>query len=147
MIETIVPQKLERIERNGRLLCSPRNPIKEAADWVQRQKLTMQDETVLVLGFGAGVHIKELQKQFPNLKIEICELDPVFRNSEYHFANDLLAEKYDAILAFRPAWAGYEAEYLHHYLSLTGRDQNPELQFQNNQDELKIWQSLRELLK
>lgn len=147
MIENTSSQKFERIERNGRLLCSPRNPVKEASDWVQRQKLTGYDQNVLILGFGAGFHVVELQKQFPNLKIEIYEIDPDFRNSEFSFISDLHSEKYDAILAFRPAWAGFEAQYLQQYLHLTGRDQNPETQFQDNQDELKIWQSLRELLK
>lgn len=146
-MEVSSSQKLGRIERNGRLLCSPRNPAKEAQDWLQRQKLSLHDRCVLILGFGAGFHVHELQTQFPNLQIEIFEFDPDFHNSKFHFVHDLQSEKYDAILAFRPAWAGFEAQYLQLYLKLTGRDQNPELHFQNNQDELKIWQSLRELIK
>ena len=147
MIENTASKTFEKIERNGRLLCSPRNPMKEAAEWLQRQKLTVHDQAVLVLGLGAGYHVQELCRQFPNLKVEIFELDPQFRNSQYHFVEEPFSEKYDAILAFRPAWAGYEAQYLTAYLKLTGRDQNPDQQFLNQQDELKIWQSLRELIK
>ena len=132
--------------RDGRLLCSPRNPIKEATDWLSRQKITIEDRSVLVLGFGAGFHVRELQRQFSNLKIHILELDSHYVNSDYVFTNNPKSEDYDAILAFRPAWAGLEEKYLKYYLQLTGRDQNPDTFFLNI-DEQKVWYCLRELIK
>lgn len=135
------------LERNGRLLCSPRNPQKEAQDWLLRQKVNEKDRTALVLGYGAGFHVQELQKQFPHLKIEIYEMDPKLRDDQFHFVQNIEANNYDVILPFRPAWAGYEKEYLSHYLRLTSRDQNPDLIFQSDASELKIWQCLRELVK
>lgn len=141
-----------KTERNGRLLCSPRNPTKEAQDWVLRQKISNEDRTVLVLGFGAGFHARELHVQFPNLQIEIYELDEQIRDESFSFIKNLSVntqdnKKYDAILAFRPAWAGYESEYLRQYIQLTGRDIDPEKYFSEQVADLKIWYCLRELVK
>lgn len=134
------------VSRNGRLLCSPRNPVKEAVDWLKRQNITSEDRSVLVLGYGAGFHVHELKKQFPNLNIHILELDMNYNNVDFQFVTNPNMEEYDAILSFRPAWAGMEEKYLKLYLQLTGRDQNPD-SFFSEFDEQKIWYCLRELIK
>lgn len=135
------------LERGGRLLCSPRNPQKEAQDWLARQKISPSDRRVLILGYGAGYHIREFKNVFPSIEIHILELDQSLHQNEFYFINNPRADDYDAILPFRPSWAGQETEYLHYFLELTGRGQNPDIFFQNKQDEMKIWQCLRELIK
>lgn len=135
------------LERDGRLLCSPRNPQKEAQDWLIRQKINSSDCRVLVLGFGAGYHVQELKNVFPNIRVDVLELDQRLQREGFHFVKNPKHGEYNAILPFRPAWAGLETEYLKFFLELTGRGESPEVFFQGNQDEMKIWYCLRELIK
>ncbi|PWU14776.1 MAG: hypothetical protein C5B49_12680 [Bdellovibrio sp.] len=54
--------------RDGRALCSLRNPRREAQQWVERQRPDPSCET-LVLGIGAGFHLDQLKLTYPAMKI------------------------------------------------------------------------------
>jgi hypothetical protein len=119
------------ISRDGRLMCSPRDPEKEAQSWMERQKIKASDSSVLVLGLGAAYHIHELRAQFPQLKIDVLELNSdtslalqdqfTGQNTVtlYSSADELEQKQYDHILCFRPAWIQYESSYLEYFLRLT----------------------------
>jgi hypothetical protein len=149
--------------RNGLLLCSPRDPEREANAWFDKQKLIESDKKIIVLGAGIGYHIKEIQKHFPEIKIDVLELDTDTRN-ELKISNVNLIEHsvgveniiFDAVLGFRPAWAGYEKEYTDIFLGLTQRDILSEISFKlkgasfaedsAHTEDTKLWEVLRELI-
>jgi hypothetical protein len=155
--------------RDGRLLCSPNNPFKEAKAWLKNQKLTLDDTKVLVLGAGVAHHVYELIEKFPQITIDVLELDEetnelylksselLKRTSVYKNKEDVINKTYDAILSFRPSWVGFESEYLLIYLMMTQRDLKSELAFklnsldfaenQSHLAEVKIWKTLRELIR
>jgi hypothetical protein len=148
------------VSRSGRLLCSFRDPLREAQSWLSRQKIDSFDRQVLVLGYGAGHHICLLEQTFPTMKIFILELDDRLHSKDRHFLSEAATSAYDAVLAFKPAWAGFEELYLNQYLKLTGRDQKmsqvflekiqfrlPKSEILDGDEEVKIWQCLRELVK
>lgn len=154
--------------RNGRLICSPRDPEREAQAWLEKQKLTAQDRRVIVLGAGICHHINAIAKKFPDIKIEALELDRETFNflvskekdsvltALHASANTLQNNSYDAVLSFRPAWTGYEKEYLNIYFELTQREAISEVSFKLKgaefekqlplTDDDKIWKTLRELI-
>ena len=161
--------------RDGRLLCSPRDPVREANIWIEKQKLTGSDLDIAVLGAGAGHHINAIQNLCPNARITVLELDedtlnffqtlPISQavkciNETTEFEHIL----FDAILSFRPSWTGYEKKYLDVYFKLTQRDILSEASFrlkgydfdeadkrattQNlNEEDVKLWRVLREMVK
>ena len=125
------------LSRDGRWICSPRDPVKEAAEWCRRQKLVAEDRTAVVLGGGAGHHLLQLAAENSKLKILAVELDPTTLSSTEMFlqtnglkqerveiidrasAEALICTQYDIVLNFRPAWAGFENQYMALYFQLT----------------------------
>lgn len=62
--------------KDGRLLGSSFDPVKEAATWVERESSRLEgDETAVVLGLGAGYHIAALRALKPRLPILVVESD------------------------------------------------------------------------
>jgi hypothetical protein len=102
----------------------------------------------VVLGFGAGFHVRLLQTDFPDLEVGILEFDEQIQrlNPSFNFRSfqDLVNDsQIDMFLPFRPCWVGYEADYQKSLMSLTQRQQ-----LLNSQD----WSSeealiLKELIK
>jgi hypothetical protein len=154
--------------RDGRLICSPRDPIAEAKSWLVSQKLNQNDKRILVLGAGVAHHIQAAAQELPNSKIDVIELDRethdyARKNNSYtgqvnFYSNieEVTGNTYDAILSFRPAWTGYEKEYLEIYLDKTDRSALSEISFKlknadfdenkSQDEEAKLWKTLRELI-
>jgi hypothetical protein len=60
-------------------MCSSRDPVKEAQDWVQNEAGDLNGYSqAVVLGLGTGYHIVELQRQYPNLSVCVVECQPEF---------------------------------------------------------------------
>ena len=61
----------------GRLLCSARDPKKEARQWVENSILAGDFSYVDVVGIGLGYHLFELFEKFPHLKIRAFDTKKV----------------------------------------------------------------------
>ena len=114
--------------RQGRPLCSRRDPVKEARDWLASLRILTSDKKVAVLGFGAGFHVRILQSEFPFLEVGILEFDEQIQhqNPSFNFRSfqDLVNDsQIDMFLPFRPCWVGFEAKYQKSLMSLTQRQQ------------------------
>ena len=59
--------------RQGRLLCSPRDPQREAQRWLERITIRPDVEHLLLLGLGAGHQLLALHKAHPEKKITVFE--------------------------------------------------------------------------
>jgi hypothetical protein len=105
---------------DGKPMCSSRDPEREAAQWLfSIENLIQPGSTVLVLGLGAGFHVRALLRKFPNTSVEVLELNPEIAAMHPQFAK-LICTSCDnwseinterIILEFRPAWIGYESQY------------------------------------
>lgn len=63
-------------KKDGKLLASRHNPIKEAKSWVHAQASLLNGfSCVVVFGVGGGFHIRELAAQNPKLEIIVVEQD------------------------------------------------------------------------
>ena len=51
---------------NGKVLCDFHHPLEEAEKWVSQQDLTISNE-IVVLGLGAGFHVRALKEAHPYL--------------------------------------------------------------------------------
>lgn len=103
--------------RDGRSLCSVRDPLKEAKAWAQRASLTAR--TIFILGHGAGLHVEQLShlagaRRLISIDFD-RELKPEILLSPEESGNviwqSLLCEHMEPgfqVLSFRPAWAGRE---------------------------------------
>lgn len=126
-------------ERQGRLLCSPRDPDQEAARWISKQPLVTSDSHIVVLGFGAGFHIKSLRREYRALPMtvfeseqEIVELatNQASTVDVQHLSSDNLARfvmqtrNPILVLCFRPSWALREHLYMDAFLFLTARSES-----------------------
>lgn len=150
----------------GRLLCSERDPKKEAQNWWTKNSSEVQGLTaVVVLGLGAGLHVQEIlsaqqapsvvfviereseiilnwQKRNPQLAAQVQFL-PVGDELQMHPSSDV------GILEFRPAWVGHEKFYSTISESLRGSTIHQVVSQLNHHDqstEAKIWRALRELV-
>lgn len=56
---------------DGQSLCSTRAPVKEAGAWIAQQKLTRSP--VIVLGAGAGYHLRLLVESFQGIPILVVD--------------------------------------------------------------------------
>lgn len=77
MIEVITARNGSRvIKKEGKLLASVFDPIREASAWADRTKAKLrEDETVIILGIGSGYHVEELVSRCPNNSIFVVEKD------------------------------------------------------------------------
>jgi hypothetical protein len=129
------------MSRSGRLLCSPRDPVREAQGWLSRQKIAASDQRILVLGLGAAYHLKELLVAYPQVQVHVLELNEETRMSQgewleqestrvavYSSVDALFKNNYNLILSFRPAWSQYEVPYVHALLFLTQKSDEALLQ-------------------
>lgn len=123
----------------GRLLCSSRDPGAEATKWAEQQSFKNED-TVLVLGLGAGHHLQALRVLRPTQKfivldyhqaliekfvvealVDNCQLIHVSENSK-----DIVKAMVKAslpVLFFRQATSGLEKEYENLRKDLIGANQ------------------------
>lgn len=103
--------------RDGRSLCSVRDPQKEARVWAQRVGLTAR--SIFVLGHGAGLHVEQLSHLAGARRVMSIDFDrelkpEILLNPEESgevIWQSLLREHLEAgfqVLSFRPAWAGRE---------------------------------------
>ncbi|OIJ22371.1 hypothetical protein BKP45_06975 [Anaerobacillus alkalidiazotrophicus] len=56
------------------------NPLKEAKRWVEGIKLTSLPKKFIIVGMGAGYHIRELHLRYPNIEIEVWDFNNDFAN-------------------------------------------------------------------
>lgn len=140
-----------RISKNGSLvlsenempLCSTYDPLQEASQWVSRVNLKSTNH-VVVLGMGAGHHVEELHKQFPNLNISVVDVRPhLFEIFEEHrpFISEkiqmfnlrkgielddrifnFIEDHQPTVLCFKPAWKNHEQFFSDLFASFTFRN-------------------------
>lgn len=105
--------------REGRALCSTRDPLSEARQWVSRQQI--EQPLVFLIGHGSGFHVKKLREFAPQARIVTvdinAELSPDICLPEWAPAEDVwkivepvLKEGFQ-VLRFRPAWSGAETQF------------------------------------
>ena len=58
---------------NGKAICDAQAPVEEAERWVASQDFSISNEAV-VLGLGAGFHVRALREAYPYLKIHVIEV-------------------------------------------------------------------------
>ncbi|GIL16783.1 MAG: hypothetical protein BroJett040_05340 [Oligoflexia bacterium] len=176
--------------REGRILCSPRDPLREAQRWIERQSRVQSKLPVIIVGIGAGFHVSEFAKQNPETQVYAFDLDPkMIENYQNNFQlylnlrligpNDLGSglPVFPYVFAFRAAWQGLESEFLSVYCLLKAETkesflaQARDLGIQTvvnfksqeaitiksvgallegqscEQEEVKIWKCLRELVR
>jgi hypothetical protein len=160
--------KHQILSRDGRLLCSPRNPVKEAIDWVDRNRSLIETtNAVAVVGVGAGHHIQFLEESYPNKKILVFDIDSKFSFMSRNFKSEVVLgidadllrtqrkdffDQWPVVLAFRPAFQPMEKQYVHFWMKLAQRDQSTTDKLVNGKgyetpDEAKIWLCLREFVR
>ncbi|MBC7371632.1 MAG: hypothetical protein H7326_08710 [Bdellovibrionaceae bacterium] len=122
-------------------LCSLKDATSEAEKWVSEQNMSISNE-IVVLGLGAGFHIRALQEAHPGLKIHIVEcrdqLAPIYKKqiqsvienySCYHNLEELLSSelfertitKSLPVYFFRQCWGMQEDLFYSLWKNLTGR--------------------------
>lgn len=62
---------LDWADEQGRSLCSRRDPIREAGQWVESLNLSGLEQEIAVVGTGAFYHLFALRESYPKLKIII----------------------------------------------------------------------------
>lgn len=120
--------------RDGRILCSPRDPQKEAQQWCQRQSQTRLGLPVLIIGVGAGYHIAEYAERNPNASVFAYDLDgATLQNFREVFGSlknvkligpaevDGLLPQFPYVFVFKAAWQGLEKEFLSAYMYFLGQ--------------------------
>lgn len=127
-------------QREGRLLCSPRDPRREAQKWCERYS-QIRNKSVVIIGLGAGHHVLEWIRQNPQSQVVVLEKDQglldafecesalpqnvkiiAMRTVEAFIGSEMwmnLLEGGYHVLAFKPAWQGAEKFFLDLYLGLT----------------------------
>ena len=126
---------------DGKALCDFNNPTAEAEAWVSSQNLTISNEIVL-LGLGAGFHLKALREAHPYLKIHLIEcrdqLLPIYKKqlqsqvenySCFQNLNSLLdSEIFELVMMkalpvffMRSSWGAQEDLFYSLWKNLTGR--------------------------
>lgn len=126
---------------NGHLLCDFENPNEEAEAWAAQQDVKISNE-IVVLGLGAGFHIKALKEAHPYLKIHVVEcrdqLLPIYKKQvssetenyhRFHSLDALLeSEFFNKVIArtlpvyfFRKSWGAQEDLFYSLWKNLTGR--------------------------
>jgi hypothetical protein len=135
-VSRILIQPDGTIARDGRLLHSKKDPLREALLWVSGRPTNLSS-LVFILGLGAAHHVNELHRQNPNLTLVVCDFDPEL----FTAANLLPVTSFDqcetlaaglfgfcmtkvteprgpglldrgySVLRFRPAWAARETEF------------------------------------
>ena len=63
--------------REGRALCSTRDPLSEAKKWVHSLHLKGSEREIAVVGVGATYHLLELRKTFPSLRILVFQTEEI----------------------------------------------------------------------
>jgi hypothetical protein len=126
---------------NNVALCNIHQPCGEAEKWVSEQDMSISNEIVL-LGLGAGFHLRALQEAHPYLKIHVIEcrdqLLPIYKRQirsqveNYHCFQSLEAllssELFETTIAkslpvyfFRKSWGAQEDLFYSLWKNLTGR--------------------------
>lgn len=92
MIEWMLnDQSFTWARRDGRALCSSRDPITEAQKWADSLKLTGREREIAIVGVGSAQHLLELRKRLPTTRLLI------FDSNEIDF--------FAAPLEIRQSWA------------------------------------------
>lgn len=155
--------------------CSQRAPLREAQDWLVREKskwamASLKTKPIVVLGAGAGLHLAELwRSEEIGGKIYVIELEAAlfhwnqanqsFPQDKVKFINQaelapFLTEIESAlpiVTEFRPGWLWNSEEYLQISTRLLGERNikqilNETLPEMSEQDQI-LWRALGELIK
>lgn len=150
----------------GRLLCSARDPKREAQVWWQKTSVEVHSySSVVVLGLGAGFHLNELLISAQHLSVVFVvekevEIVTAWQKKNPRFSSQvqflpvgdelqMSPPKDVGILEFRPAWVGNEKFYTDISNSLRGSTIHQIVEALGPLDqsnEAKIWRALRELV-
>jgi hypothetical protein len=122
-------------------LCDLADPVGEAEKWASEQNMSISNE-IVVLGLGAGFHLRALQEAHSHLKIHVVEcrdqLLPIYRKqiqsqlenySCFHSLEELLSsELFELTISrslpvyfFKPSWGAQEDLFYSLWKNLTGR--------------------------
>ncbi len=140
LIKTVTGQEVPKL--NGYFLSSSYDPLTEAERWIESVQHNLQD-TVCILGVGAGLHIKLLAERNPqrafyvfDFNHEICQrfneklgqpenVEVICLNNSNDILNEELYKKLiflkPQIFTFRPACQVYMEEFSNLYLHLSLR--------------------------
>lgn len=138
-------------QREGRLLCSPRNPELEAQKWCQSYSFRSFQQNVIIVGLGAGYHVDEFVQRNPSLHVTVLEKDESliqsfqsskkYRSSGLHgsptiihvidadefiksdIGLDLLLNN-DGVFPFKPCWQGAEKFFVQLFLNFNQKHQD-----------------------
>jgi len=167
---TTLSSGLQVPSRDGRFLCSQRDPQREAQNWMDmhRQFCTFGD-VIVVMGLGAGFHLDLLLKEFSTLRVDVIELCPVlieswteknpdakdrvnFLSSSDLSEFELVKQKMPVILDYRPAQWGLEGQYQRIFEFLLGGDVSikniaQDLSVNDQSLDAKTWRALEELVQ
>lgn len=126
---------------NGKVLCDFHHPLEEAQKWVGEQDFTISNE-IVILGLGAGFHLKVIKEAYPYLKIHLVEvrdqLLPIYKKqiqsqvdnySCFQSLDALLdSEIFETVLVkslpvyfLRNSWGAQEDLFYSLWKNLTGR--------------------------
>lgn len=162
------PSGFPVLAREGRLLGSPRDPLKEANDWLLRNKSLIQaSDAVGVVGAGSGYHVQVLEQNYPEKSILVFDIDPIFLNLEKKFSSSIIVgveadqirkdnkvffEKWPVMIPFRPAFQPMDRQYVELWMGLAQRTQSVIDKLVSGRgyesvQEQKVWMCLRELVK
>lgn len=137
-----MPNSIEYIESeyglipkvNHRQLASRKNPVAEAELWSDRVQVVR--ETILVLGLGAGFHIKALAVKYPDKNIYVYENEEDIKSKfgdSFNVSGDkkaLIQSLYNAsegqfqILTHPASYAVHKLDYDLFLKEVTGRSKN-----------------------
>jgi hypothetical protein len=89
------------VKVKGKFLCSSIDPEREAAQWLEKNKNSMESfEVVFVLGFGAGYHILEAAKKYPQKRFIAFEC--LVDVKEVHPLLDIMPANVDVVFSENP---------------------------------------------
>lgn len=145
---------------DGKWLCSSIDPQTEGRSWVERYASVFKAESkVLVLGVGAGWHLREARVRFADTKIRTIDfarlfyekarvLFPELNDVEFCDFGEIEAPNKSVVLPFYPCWQSNKFEFSRAFEKLTGRE-NKDGMLKSIHDidtNDPIWKSLKELV-
>jgi hypothetical protein len=127
----------------GKALCSSKNPIKEAQQWLGSRDLSRSDD-IMILGLGAGYHVVEALKfkKFNSVSVVESNAELIqafeknfpeeFEKVQFYMINSnsiidqklfqFLGDRQPTVLAFRPAWGSRSSNFEDLFAKMTFRN-------------------------
>ncbi len=145
---------------DGKWLCSSIDPQTEGRSWVERYANIFKEEnSILVLGVGAGWHLREARVRFAHTKITTIDFARLFYEkarvlfpelNEIEFCNleEIEESNKNVVLPFYPCWQSNRFEFARAFEKLTGRETKDGRLKSIHDIETSdpIWKTLKELV-